>query len=651
MLRELHIWNLAVIEDATVSFGGGFNVFTGQTGAGKSLILGAFELLLGLRSAADMLRGGAEEGRVVGVFEVDDPKVAEAVHAASDGAAAVGEEVLITRKLFASGRSSVSINGQPTTAAMVKRLGTLLVDIHGQHDHQSLLRPASQLEILDDFGGCTSLRQDFSRRHQAVREMQRRRAELEASASLRRQQLELYEFQAREIDDAEPTRGEFPELQTRHRVLSNARRLLADAGQVQSALYEADGSIIERLEVMTQVLRDLAEIDGELQGVVEQVEGATASAREASFDLSRYVDRLDFDEAELGEVESRLNTLNRLIQKYSDAPRGRGSLGDESDPGDDPLQGVLNFRADIQREIESLQQASHDWEQLDAEIAAARRELREVGEALSARRREAADRLVPAVEAQLPELGMGEAKLEIAFEPVDASEGEADAADAADEAGGAGEGREAGQTGEAGDGSPGGSLGCATGLERVEWRVRTNPGQPMRPLRKIASGGELSRLTLAIKHVLAASDRTSVLVFDEIDANIGGRLGSVIGRKLRELCTPAPSTNPTASATTRTPTGGKRKKKTQTQPTRPLDDTARHQVLCITHLPQIAAFADRHFRIEKSVVGKGASRQTRTTVRPMTGRERVEELAEMMAGTQATETTRRQAKELIAAAA
>ena len=634
MLRELHISNLAVIEDATVAFGGGFNVFTGQTGAGKSLILGAFELLLGLRSGTDMLRGGAEEGRVVGVFEVDDPKLADAVHAASDGAVAAGEEVLITRKLFASGRSSVSINGQPTTAAMVKRLGTLLVDIHGQHDHQSLLRPASQLEILDDFGGCAALRQDFARRHQALREMQRRRAELEASASLRRQQLELYEFQAREIDDAEPTQGEFPELQARHRVLSNARRLLADAGQVQSALYEADGSIIERLEVMTQVLRDLAEIDGELQGVAEQVEGATASAREASFDLSRYVDRLDFDEAELGEVESRLNTLNRLIQKYSDAPRGRGSLGDESDPGDDPLQGVLNFRADIQREIESLQQASHDWEQLDAEIAAARRELREVGEALSARRREAADRLIPAVEAQLPELGMGEAKLEVAFEPVDPSESESsEEADVSP------------------NGTPDGSLGCSTGLERVEWRVRTNPGQPMRPLRKIASGGELSRLTLAIKHVLAASDRTSVLVFDEIDANIGGRLGSVIGRKLRELCSPAPSTNPTASATTRTPTGGKRKKKTQTQPPRPLDDTARHQVLCITHLPQIAAFADRHFRIEKSVVGKGASRQTRTTVRPMTGRERVEELAEMMAGTQATETTRRQAKELIAAAA
>lgn len=626
MLRELHISNLAVIEDATVEFGGGFNVFTGQTGAGKSLILGAFELLLGLRSGSDMLRGGAEEGRVVGVFEVDDPKLADAVHAASDGAVAAGAEVLITRKLFASGRSSVSVNGQPTTAAMVKRLGTLLVDIHGQHDHQSLLRPASQLEILDDFGGCTALRQDFARRHHALREMRRRRQELDASASLRRQQLELYEFQAREIDDAEPTEGEFPELQARHRVLSNARRLLADAGQVQGALYEADGSVIERLEVMTQVLRDLAEIDDELRGVAEQVEGATASAREASFDLSRYVDRLDFDEGELGEVESRLNTLNRLIQKYSDTPRGRGGLGEDAGPADDPLQGVLHYRADIQREIETLQQASHDFAQLDAEIATAERELRFIGEELSQQRREAAGRLIPAVEQQLPELGMGEAKLEVAFEPVDAPEstdGEADAA----------------------------AMGCPTGIERVEWRVQTNPGQPMRPLRKIASGGELSRITLAIKHVLAASDRTSVLVFDEIDANIGGRLGSVIGRKLRELCASTPPAEVSAT------TGRKRKKNatahTSKSPASPpaAEHTPRHQVLCITHLPQIAAFADRHFRIEKSVAGKGSSRQTRTTVRPMAGKDRIEELAEMMAGQQATDTTRRQAQELIASAA
>ena len=614
MLRELHITNLAVIEDATVEFGAGFNVFTGQTGAGKSLILGAFELLLGLRSGGDMLRGGAEEGRVVGVFEVDDPTLAESVHAASDGAVAAGEEVLITRKLFASGRSSVSVNGQPTTAAMVKRLGTLLVDIHGQHDHQSLLRPASQLEILDDFGGCASQRREFTRLHQEVREKKRKRAEFAASASLRRQQLELYAFQAREIDDAAPTEGEFPELHARHRVLSNARRLLADAGQVQSALYEADGSVIERLEVMTQVLRGLAEIDGELQLVAEQVEGATAAAREASFDLSRYVDRLEFDDAELGEVESRLNTLNRLIQKYSDTPRVHVGVGEAAESADDPLQAVLDYRAEIQREIDSLQRASDDFEQLDTEIAAAERELRQVGEKLSAQRREAADRLMPAVEAQLPELGMGEAKLEVAFEPVDIAD-------------------------PGGDGAAEEAIGCPVGLERVEWRVRTNPGQPMRPLRKIASGGELSRITLAIKHVLAACDRTSVLVFDEIDANIGGRLGSVIGRKLRELCDPPRSKHSSRGSKARR---GKRVA---------AEDAARHQVLCITHLPQIAAFADRHFRIEKNVVGKAASRQTRTTIRPMAGKERIDELAEMMAGKQATDTTRRQAAELISAAA
>ena len=583
MLRELHISNLAVIEDATVELGPGFNVFTGQTGAGKSLILGAFELLLGLKSGADMLRGGADEGRVVGVFELHGNATAAAVGRAIDQGVAPGDEVLITRKLFASGRTSVSINGQPTTAAIVKRLGQLLVDIHGQHDHQSLLRPASQLEILDDFGDCAELRRRFAQQHQALQRMRRRKAELEASRSLRRQQLELYEFQAAEIDDAEPTAGEFPELQARHRVLTNVRKLLADAGQVQGALYEADGSVVERLEVMTQVLRGLAEIDDTLVEVAGQVEAATAAAREAAFDLSRYVDRLDFNAEELAEVESRLNTLNRLIQKYADVPAG---------PDGDPLQAVLDHRQRMGVEIETLRRASSDDQQLEAEIADAAAAMRGVGEELSARRQAAAATLVPAVERQLPELGMADAKLEVAFEPVGEAEDDQAAA-------------------------------SAVGLERVEWLVRPNPGQPMRPLRKIASGGELSRITLAIKHVLSASDRTSVLVFDEIDANIGGRLGSVIGRKLKELCGAGE---------------------------RPSGD-AGHQVLCITHLPQIAAFADRHFRIEKLVTGKGKARQTRTAVRPMAGKARIDELAEMMAGTEATATTRRQARELIHAAA
>ena len=591
MLRELHISNLAVIEDATLELGPGFNVFTGQTGAGKSLILGAFELLLGLRSGAGLLRDGADEGRVVGAFEIADDALARAAAEAADLTLHPGDEVLITRKLFASGRTSVSLNGQPTTAAIVRRLGRLLVDIHGQHDHQSLLRPASQLDILDDFGECGGLRRRFAERFHDLQAMRKRKAELDASRSLRQQQLELYAFQAQEIDDAEPTAGEFPELHARHHVLSNSRRLQGEAGQVHSALYESDGSVVERLEVMTQVLRDLAEIDGELTPIAEQVRDATAAAREASFDLSRYVDRLEYDPDELGEVESRLNTLNRLIQKYADAPRG-GS-GDAAG-GDDPLWAVLDYREHIQAEIDHLRQASDDLDHLDDRIAASEGELQRIGGELTAARKTAAEALVPAVEAELPELGMPDAKLEIAFEPIDPASGDATPA----------------------------------GLERVEWNVRTNPGQAMRPMRKIASGGELSRLTLAIKGVLAASDRTSVLVFDEIDANIGGRLGSVIGRKLLELCHaghaphPHPDTGPVAGADA-------------------------HQVLCITHLPQIAAFANRHFRIEKAVAGRGKQRSTRTTVARMAGKARVDELAEMLAGAEATPTTRRQAKELL----
>ena len=572
MLRELHIQNLAVIEDARIEFAPGLNVFTGQTGAGKSLIIGAFEILLGLRTAGDMIRADAEQARVTGLFELTDAYVAKQVQAVLDQTVAAGEELLITRKLFASGRTSVSVNGLPVTNAMVKQVGQLLVDIHGQHDHQHLLKPSNQLHILDTFAKCTDDRQRFAERLSQLRELVAQREDLRAGSELRRQQLELYEFQAQDIDAADAEAGEFPELQARHRVLNSLQRIKHDAGGAHAALYEAEGSVTERLQVITHLLLELTELDPELEDVTEQVRSSTLSLQEAAFELGRYVDKLEHDPGEAEEVDQRLNTLNRLVSKYGDGQKA-----------DDPIAFVLTYRQQIGEKIAELRAQNTDQSGIDKRIKECKADLSEIGRRLTQARKKAAKQVLPKVQSQFKELGMAEANFDIAFEAVSLDE----------------------STGP-------------SGLDSVEMLVRTNPGQPMQPLRKIASGGEMSRIMLALKSVLAASDRISVLVFDEIDANIGGRLGTVIGNKLRALCHASKDTS--------------------------------HQTLCITHLPQIAAFADHHLRIAKHVTGKGANRQTHTTVSPVTGKTRIEELAEMMAGKQVTATTRKQARELILSA-
>jgi len=580
MLRELHISNLAIIEDANVELAEGLNVFTGETGAGKSLLLGAFERLIGLKAGGgDAVRSGADEARVSGLFEPPDADAAAAIAEAIDEPVNADDQVLVTRKLFASGRSSVSINGRPATAAMVRAMSERLVDIHGQHDHQYLLKPANQLEMLDAYGGLTGRRRAFAEAFAQLRDLRRHRDELAASEQLRRQQLDLYEFQADEIDAADPAADEFAELKARHAVLTNVQRLQTEAGHAHAALYEAEGAAVDRLQAITQVLVDLAEIDEALEDVAEQVRAATLSLQDAAYELSRYVDRLEHDPAEAGEVDQRLNVLNRLISKYSREAAGRVQ------PGDDPLAPVLAYRAWLGEEIDRLKAAEREAGDIDARIRKAADGVAQLGGALSAARGEAAAELMPKVQAELKALGMADAELTVALDRVEAD---------SDHAG-------------------------PSGLDRVEVLVRTNPGQAAQPLRKIASGGELSRIMLALKSVASAGDggagRVSVLVFDEIDANIGGRLGGVIGRKLRQL-------------------------------------TARgQQVLVITHLPQIAAFADRHFRIEKSVAGKGKARQTRTSVARLDDKARIDELAAMMAGHEATATTRKQARELVAAAA
>jgi DNA repair protein RecN (Recombination protein N) len=561
MLRELHISNLAVISDAKIELGLGLNCFTGATGAGKSLIIGAVELLLGMRSAAEMLRSGAEEGRVSGVFDVSAAMLKRIEESADISIAGDGGEILITRRLHASGRSSINLNGNPITLGMLKQIAEHLVDVHGQHDHQFLLKAGNQLEVLDQFGSqrggaadegrLTQIREEYQGVYLAHGEAKRRMEELAASRNLRQQQLELYRYQAEEIDKAEILAGEFEELSSRSSVLRNLEKLKKEAGAVHGALYEMDGSVLERAKMMSAVLSELAMVDQQVGPIAQSMREAMIGLEETAFDLSRYLDRLELDPGELAEVDERLNVLNRVLNKYG----GK-------------TQAVLAFRAEIGKKIEELSKESEDFGLLAKKIEPLEKELRKLGEKLSAARQAAGKRLTPLIEKELAELGMEKAKFSVAFE-------------------------------RAAEPMP-------SGVDQIEFVAQTNPGQSPQPLRKIASGGELSRIMLALKGILAQTDGTSVLVFDEIDANVGGRLGSVIGMKLRELA-------------------------------------QHHQVLCITHLPQIACFADRHLTVRK-IVKQG---QTETSVTLVSGVARIDELAEMIGGQRVSDVTRAQAEEML----
>lgn len=573
MLRELHISNLAVIEDAAFDLQPGLNVFTGQTGAGKSLIIGAFELLLGLRSggkdSAGMLRSGCDEAYVSGLFEFTDPRIVREVESVI-GRKVEDSQMLITRRLFSTGRSSVSIDGQPATAGMLREMGQFLVDIHGQHDQQFLLRPSNQLEILDDFSSLTPTREEFSKIFTRLRELKTRRSELNQSELIRKNQIELLEFQAGEIDSADPQPGEFEEVRAKFERLSNIGTLKQDASQVSLAVYESEGSAVETLERAAKIMDELASLDEEkLAGIAQSFSDATEMLRDVAAQLNRYADNLEIETGELEETQQRLDELNNVIHKYGP---GKGAVDG------DPLEVVLKFREQLEAQLGKLHNEDNEQAGLDDEITSLSSQLAAAGKKLTAGRKTAADKISPLVEKELAHLGMEQAKfrVQITTHPADSE-----------------------------NAGP-------SGLDEIEFMVQTNPGLAFQPLRMIASGGEISRIMLAIKSILAAGDRVSVLVFDEIDANIGGRLGAVVGRKMRDLAR----------------RGG-------------------HQVLCITHLPQLAAFGDNHLHIEKHVE-KGV---TRTTVTALGGENRVNELAAMLAGhDNISKASLTQAGELLAAA-
>ncbi len=551
MLRELRIQNVAVIEEVVVPFEPGLNVLTGETGAGKSILIDALQLVLGARSSDDLLRAGADEAVVEAAFSVTHLPRVQAFLAAEQIETDPGEDLVLRRHLFRDGRSKAYLGGRLTSAATLRGAAELLVDIHGQQTGQALLDPRRHREFLDAYAGVTEPARAYRETYRVWRDLERERDELLGLEQDRDRRIELLDFTRRELEDAKLSEGEEEALGAERTVLANHERLFSAVEDAYSGLVESDDATLDRMGKIAARLHDAAAIDPQLRDCLEAVENASVTLVEAGRTLRDYRARMEFDPDRLEQIESRLHAIGRLKRKYGGT--------------------VAEVMAQLERTREELQRLDRSAvrrEKIEHEHRQLLDDLRGQAARLSARRREAATALEQGIRAELTELGMPKAAFAV---QVAVSDGE---------------------------------LG-PYGFDAVEFLISPNPGEPLKPLNKVASGGELARVMLAIRTVLAIADQTPTVIFDEVDAGIGGSMGDVVGRKL------------VASSQGR-------------------------QVLCVTHLPQIACYGDQHLAVEKRL----SRERTHTSVQVLSAEERTAELARML-GPSRTTTARDHAAELL----
>lgn len=561
MLRELSVQNLALIEDARVDLEPGYCVWTGETGAGKSLLLTALGLILGEKAATELVRTGKHEARAAATFDVSDPRLRAEIEAELGGTLD-DEQLIVTRRISAQGRSTAHINGLPVPLAALRRIGERLVNVHGQHEARDLMDADNQRDLLDAYAGLGGTRARFAMARAAHDGLRKRRLALLEASDRRRRERELLTFERDELAAAEPRVGEHDELVREAHRLANAEQLRTATAEAYERLYDADGSVQEQLAQVARRLAPLTDVAPELAAAAADLERLAEEARELARSLRQFRQSTEDDPERLEEVEARLALYRRLAGRFHCAP-------DE----------LAARRAEIEQQLEALDRDDEDLAHLDGPLREAWEVLKAAAADLSAGRRKAAKGFAKAVQSQLKDLGLGEARLTVVVEP--AALGNDPAAPSPSE----------------------------HGIDRVEFEFAPNPGETPRPLRKIASGGELSRATLAVKTVLAGADRVPTLVFDEIDTGVGGRLGAVLGKKLAELA-------------------------------------GHHQVICVTHLPQMASYAAHQWVIRKQVE-RG---RTRTTITRLDEPERVDELAAMLRGDSAAEGTRNEALAMLAEA-
>ncbi len=558
MLRELTIKNVAVIDALTVPFVAGLNLLTGETGAGKSILIDALQLVLGGRAGEELLRSGAEEAMVEAAFDTGPGQQVREALEAEGLAVEPGEFLVLRRHLFRDGRTKAYANGRLTSAATLRSLAESLVDVHGQHPGQSLLDPRRHRELLDAYAGISDEALAYRERFGHWQALRRERETLRSAERERAQRQDLLEFQRREIEGARLEVGEEEALSAEQAILSNHERLFSAVEQAYVSLEESDEALLKGLAAVAARVREAAAIDQRLKEALETLETGGVHLREAARSLRDYRGRIEFDPQRLEAIEARLHEIGKLKRKYG------GSVSE-----------VLDCLGRVRTDLAALERSGSRLGELDQTVTEIQRDLTERAERLSASRRRAAPKLQEAILGEIRELGMSRAAFEVRVTP----------------------------------GSPGEAELGPHGIDEVEFLISPNLGEALKPLHKIASGGELSRTMLAIRVILAAADQTPTLVFDEVDAGIGGHTAEIVGRKL------------TAAS-------------------------RQHQVLCVTHLPQIACFADHHVTVAKRTVRD----RTQTSVQIVSGDERVQEIARMLGGPSRSATPLQHATELLEAA-
>jgi len=553
MLLELRIKNFAIIDELNLSFSKGFNILTGETGAGKSIILNAVHLLLGDKATEEWIRSSEEEASVEALFEISgNLEIKGKIKEKTPHLQGAGEEdsLLIRRVISRSSRGKVFINGNLATLGMLSEVGEGLLSIYGQHEHQSLQRMETHIDILDEFGGLLGLREEFQKQYQEYislsEEVERIRAEKERRAKER----ELMAFQSKEIEAYGIQIGEEESLKEERIILTHAKKLADFAHASEETLYAEEGSTIERIQRILNQGREMAAIDPSLSQPLKALESTLIQMEEITLALRDYSRRVEINPMRLDEIENRLEEIDRLKRKY-------GSSVEE----------VLSFKVKIDGALKSFTSDEERLSQSEGRLEPLRQTVIGLGKKLSAERKKVALELKKSVERDLNSLGMRKTIFEIHIDPLTLS---------------------------------------LKGVDRVEFLISPNVGEEVKPLAKIASGGELSRIMLALKRILAKVGGRQVLIFDEVDSGIGGAMAEVVGKKLREL-------------------------------------SRHHQVICVTHLPQIACFADQHHSVKKEVKGG----RTITLVDCLDKGSIVDEIARMLGGVKVTEKTRAHAREMI----
>jgi DNA repair protein RecN (Recombination protein N) len=548
MLTELSIRNVAIIDQLQLSFGPGLNLLTGETGAGKSIIIDALTLVCGGRASADLIRTGEDEATVEALFDLSH------LQSVQDSLRTAGidltDELLIKRCLSRAGRNRVFINGSLATLSQLSDLGRQLVTIHGQHESQALLKPDYHLLLLDAFADATEIRQQFSAAFERWRQLNEQLAQFDGQERDTAHRLDLLTYQVNEITSADLKPDEEEQLEEQQRLLANAERLSGITGGAYEALYGGDLALLGELKRVTSALREVVTVDPLLGPVHTVLEEGYLQLEDAALQLRDYASRIEADPEQLKVIEDRLDLLSRLKRKY--APT---------------VAEIITLGSDLEQELADLQGRSHSRIELEQALADQRTLLEQLGDGLSKKRRSAAEQLEQQLASEINQLAMQHAVVQVAFEPL--------------------------------------AEPRANGFEKVEFLFSPNPGEPPRPLGKVASGGELSRLMLAFKQVLPEGEAPT-LVFDEVDTGVGGAVAGVVGRKLKNVA-------------------------------------AAQQVFCVTHLPQVAAWATRHIRVEKRV----DTGRTKTSVILLDKTGQIEEIARMLAGEQVTEAARDHARELI----